>query len=161
MDSVQAWFDDLYLEHASKMIQVASRVLGNVETAEDVVQNVFIVLLARQEEVKQLEKPAAWLYKTLRNQIGNELQRAKYRQTLSIDEQLELGITDTYFSSLSDALPPELTEQERDILCLFYEDRLSHKEIAKRLDKSVFASRARLSRAKARCKKIFLKYSKI
>lgn len=46
MESVSNLFDDLYSQYANKLQKYAERILHNPETAEDVVQDTFIVLLS-------------------------------------------------------------------------------------------------------------------
>ncbi len=157
MDSIQfeQWFDALYFANAKNMAQVAYRIVGSREAAEDIVQNVFIVLLAKKEAVSKMENQSAWLYQTLRNQIGNELKRKKYRQTQSLDESVDLASFDVYFEELALHLPRGLSEKEREILVMRFEEQMSLDEIAERLGISYAAAGTRLSRAKVRCKNYY------
>lgn len=150
------WFDLLYRQQAPRMIQVARRVLGNRETAEDIVQNVFLIALAHEKELQQMEKPNAWLYRVLRNQIGNELQRARYRTTTTLEDTFDLESTDLTPLLLEHCLPKELPDSDQRILISFFEKQLSHEEIAKELGISIFASKTRLFRAKTKYKKLLL-----
>lgn len=58
-------------------------------------------------------------------------------------------------SSLADSLPEGLSDSEREILILFYEEELTHQEMSRRLGISEMNSRTRLFRAKNHCKKLF------
>ena len=116
--SFQQWFDNLYMQNSLKMVQTARRLLGSSESAEDVVQNVFIILLAKKDQVMVHPCPQAWLFVTLRNQIGNELQRQRHRNTDSLDDGYEIGQEDNYEFPFCDCLPPGLTNSEREILSM-------------------------------------------
>jgi RNA polymerase sigma-70 factor (ECF subfamily) len=153
MESFNSWFDELYTKHAPRMVRAARRILDNEELAEDIVQNVFIILLAKQEEIRNHENPTGWLYLTLRNQIGNEMQKEKYRKSLPLDERLAAE-EDRYHFPLRDCLPEGLTEDEKEILIFVYEMDLTYEEISERLGRSVLACRTRLHRAKIHCRKL-------
>lgn len=154
-DLSYSWFNQLYIRYSPHMIQEAQKVLLNYESAEDVVQEVFMIAWLKQDILRKLEKPSSWLYKVLKNQIGNELQRSKYRKAIPLDDHPELISPDISHGTLSDILPVGLSEQERNLLILFYEEQLSHEEIARQIGKSVCASRTALTRAKKHCKKLW------
>lgn len=149
---VENWFDEVYREHMADMLRVARRVLHNDQAAEDAVQNVFVTLLIKQESLRTHPNVPGWLYVTLRNVIGNELQKEKHRS----HEELELNsIQDAQenVDRLEYMLPSALSRSDKDLLIMFYEKQLSYKEIASQLECSVLAARTRLFRAKERCKK--------
>lgn len=148
------WFDQLYEEHMPHMRNVARRSLDSMESAEDIVQDVFVLLLGREGEIRAYERSQGWLYTALYKQIGSYLQRAKYRKTVPVDSRKDLFTEDAYSVPLSECLPAGLTAKEREILLLFYEQGLSYEEIAQRLRCTVLTCRTRMCRAKARCKKL-------
>lgn len=158
MESFSNWFDKIYVENAPKMIRVAYHLLGDEKTAEDIVQNTFIVLLVKPE-VRTYDNIQAWLYVTLKNQIGNEMQRRRHRKFLPLDEwrerESECDSPDHF--ALADCLPKGLTDKEKEILIYIYQDELTYEEIAKKMEKSVLACRTRLYRAKAHCKELLKK----
>lgn len=149
------WFDLLYRQHSPKMIRTAQRVLGSYQAAEDVVQNVFLIALAHKNLLQTFEQPAAWLYKALRHQIGNELQKAKRHNDLPIEYAFDLAAIEED-PPLSDAFSAEMHTQDREILILFFEQQRSHEEIATLLNISVTASKTRLFRAKKHYQKFLL-----
>lgn len=148
------WFDALYLENYERMLTVAAKLLGSRESAEDVVQNTFLTLLDKQKQVRKHPNPTAWLYITLRNTIGNEIQREKYRRSLPLDSVPEPFVNDEYRVPFSDLLPEGLSEKELQILSLVYERELSYEKISSELGISVLACRTRLFRAKNKCKSL-------
>lgn len=148
------WFDTLYLENYDRMLTVAAKLLGSREVAEDVVQSTFLTLLDKQKQVRKHPNPTAWLYVTLRNTIGNEMQREKYRRSLPLDSVPEPFVNDEYRLPFSDHLPDGLSEKEIEILSLVYERELSYEDISAELGISVLACRTRLFRAKNKCKNL-------
>ncbi|WP_297301911.1 sigma factor-like helix-turn-helix DNA-binding protein, partial [uncultured Oscillibacter sp.] len=61
---------------------------------------------------------------------------------------------DAYFTSLRDALPPELEERDREILIAYYEEQAGYEELSKRLGIPVERCRVWVFRAKNRCRKL-------
>lgn len=159
--SFQSWFDDLYLENSLKMIQTAQRLLGNAETAEDIVQNVFIILLAKKDQVMLHPCPQAWLFATLRNLIGNELQKQRHRDTTPLNDNSGGGYEDRYSFPLCDCLPPGLSDSEKDILSMLFEAGYSYKEISYKTGRSELACRLKFYRAKVHCRELLTKSKKV
>lgn len=93
------------------------------------------------------ENLQGWLVVTLRNKIATELQR-KWRHVEQPLTEIS-AITETSCEpSFRDSLPRQLTVDEKDLLCMYYELRLSHREIGRLLGISEAASRMRLIRAR-------------
>lgn len=107
----------------------------------------------KQEEVREkYDNPTGWLYVTLRNQIGNELQRAKYRNHSPLEVAENQPDKDGFVEKLEYTLPTELSDSDREILQMVFEQQMSYEEIAKKLGCSVLACRTRVYRAKKRVK---------
>lgn len=113
------------------------------------VQETFQTLLEKRSDPKVAQHPniQAWLVVTLRNKIASELQRKWRHVEQPLAEDLSVAGPDCE-PSFRDSLPRQLSEQEKDILCLFYELQLSHQEIGQLLGISDGASRMRLIRAR-------------
>mgnify|MGYP003254714624 FL=1 len=117
--------------------------------ADDMVQESFQALLERRDDPKvaEHENLRGWLVITLRNKIATELQR-KWRHVEQPLTEIS-AITETSCEpSFRDSLPRQLTVDEKDLLCMYYELRLSHREIGRLLSISEAASRMRLIRAR-------------
>lgn len=152
MNGSNSRFDDLYREYMPKLFKAAVSILDNRALAEEMVQDVFVVFLLHQKELEHHENLPAWLFRTLRNKILSELQRLKYarEEPLGPEHDSFTAVFDKPFSKLADALPKGLTESEREVLILFFEEGFAHEEIAQKLGISVRASQGRLYRAKSR-----------
>ena len=156
MKTTQEWFEELYKDYMKQLVKAAKKFLHDKELAIDLVHDTFIVALIKEDDVRAHENPRLWLYKVLYNQIGNEMQRQRYRDVTSLELCAELGQNDTYFPALTERLPPGLKEKDREILIMFFEQRLSHEEMAARLGCSVGNCRTKLFRAKERCRELYL-----
>lgn len=154
MDKFQEQFDELYLRHAPKLYKVAFRILLDDAAAKDLVQNTFLLLLNKKAQ-GSLSWPIqpSWLYITLKNLIGNELQNREKHPCVPLETISEVPTYDTPNFSLEDLLPSALPDEDRELLLLFYEDDLPHSEISKKLGISETTCRSKLFRAKHRLKK--------
>lgn len=150
------WFNSIYQQTYVKLLAIAQKALGDEALAEDVVQDVFEDLLKNEELVRGFDYPKSWLYKVLAHRIHNEFRRQRYRRHLAFEESLQVEAVDTFAQAFSEFLPCDLSAEDREILILFFEEQLSHKEIAQILCCSVPACRSRLARAKKRCKESLL-----
>ena len=77
-----------------------------------------------------------------------------------LEQDFDLAAPHREEEDLSDCLPEGLTPRERQILLLYYEEELSHEEIARRLGISELNSRTRLFRARGRCRELLEKSQK-
>lgn len=151
------WFTELYEQNAAKMLRYATYQLRNPSIAEELVEEAFVRLLQRREELTEHPNVPGWLWKTLQHLILTEVKLAKYHREVPLDPAAPLAAPDEREEPLSEALPPGLTDGEREILTLYYEEELSHQEVAARLGISEMNSRTRLFRAKNHCKKLMEK----
>ena len=129
--------------------------LNNPAVAEEIVQDVFLILLLNRSKVEHYEKLGSWLFRTLYHRIENELQRASHSREVTLGPQHELLVGENReFERLEYVLPSELTPMERQILIWYYEDNLSCAEIAARLYRSEHACHTKLYRAREKCRKL-------
>ena len=152
-------FTELYQENASKMLRYASYQLRNQSVAEELVEESFVRMLQRREELTGHPNLAGWLWKTLQHLILTEVKLAKYHREVPLDPALNAAAPEPEEDDLSGVLPEGLSEGEREVLVLFYQEELSHQEMAARLGISEMNSRTRLFRAKNHCKKLLEKKS--
>lgn len=151
------WFTALYEQNAPNMVRYAAYQLRNPALAEELVSEAFVRLLQHQQELQEHPNPAGWLWKTLQHLILTEVKLAKYQREVPLDSIPHISTSDPPVESLADALPEGLSGKEREILLLFFEEELTHQEIAARLGISEINSRTRLFRAKNHCKKLLEK----
>lgn len=151
------WFTALYERNALNMVRYAAYQLRSPALAEELVSEAFVRLLQHQEELQTHPNPAGWLWKTLQHLILTEVKLAKYHREVPLEDAARFSSPETETEHLADVLPEGLSPREREILLLFFEEELTHQEIALRLGISEVNSRTRLFRAKAHCKKLLEK----
>ena len=146
-------FTALYQENAGKMLRYASAQLRDPSLAEELVEEAFVRFLQRQESLADHPNLNGWLWKTLQHLILTEVRLAKYHREVPLDPALQVAAPEED-QGLDQILPQGLSPGEREVLILYYQDGLSHQEIAQRLGISEMNSRTRLFRARKRCKKL-------
>jgi RNA polymerase sigma-70 factor (ECF subfamily) len=157
MNRVDPWFDSLYLKYAPGLVRTAAYLLKDRAVAEEITQEVFVLLLLNREKVESYRSPGAWLYKVLYHCVGNEIQRARRHREVPIGPEHEAVAGDSgEFSRFSDLLPAELSREDRQILTWYYEDGRDCNEIGALLHCSAHACETRLYRARNRCKALLL-----
>lgn len=75
----------LYLQLYEKLFRVAYRMMGSSESAEDLVQQTFLLALFQGEALRAHPCPEGWLMKALHNLAINERRRTARRQEIPLD----------------------------------------------------------------------------
>ncbi len=138
--------EELFTALESPLLAYALRYAGTREAAEDVVQEAFMKL---HEQFGQVEKPRAWLYRTVHNLALNR--RRDSQKTVPLEPAS--NSENENFSAhepVDNSLPPDaqmlrvegiglvrislgaLDERSRELVRLKFHDELSYKEIAAR-----------------------------
>lgn len=149
-------FDDVYGELRSFIYGRCRRLLAREELAEDATQEISLKLLAHWSELPPGEPTRRWLQRVITNYCLNELRNEKRR----VDWPATPGETTAPFrddiadrqliTKLLASLPPEL----RLVGWLSHVDEFDQERIAEELRISRRTVVARLSRFRARAKRI-------
>ena len=83
-----AGFAQLYENHYEAVFRAALRVTGNPADAEDVLQTVFLRVLARGREVEELALPAAYFRRAAVNAAVDVLRRREIHAESGFDERV-------------------------------------------------------------------------
>ena len=154
MPEQNQWFIKLYREHSARLFKQAYYVLRDRHLAEDLVEEVFLILLYKQEDLLTHPNIGGWLSQTLKYLILDETQSARHRLETPLTEDTLAFTVDTYHEALEDSLPKGLSPKDREILILLFEKQLSYEEIAQHLGISILNCRTRAFRAKAHYKEL-------
>lgn len=140
---------ELYEKEYPTLFRIACASGLGQDFADDMVQETFRTLLEKRDDPKVAnhENLQGWLIITLRNKIASEMQ-CRWRHMEQPLEELSAVSEAGYEPAFRDSLPRQLTEDEKDLLCMFYEMQLSHREIGQILGIPEAASRMRLIRAR-------------
>lgn len=155
------WFDQLYLNNYNRLKSSAYELLRDSMYADELVQEAFLILLTKKQELRKKRHPniEGWLVLTVKNLVKNELARASRHNECPLNDEVIPAAVDQY-ASLEDSLPSSLSPAERQVLVWFYEERLDAQEIAERLNISESTVRVKLFRARQKYKKILEKSKK-
>ena len=148
------WYDEIYREHSEFLERIARRLLNDKEYAEDIVQDTFEYVLYHFEEVRSVQNVRQYLTAILKNKIMTRNQLLFQEREIELDEQYTASQEDIYGYPFRDELPEGLSDEEKDILCLFFDYQYSHREIGRFFGCSPLASGMRLMRAKLHYKEL-------
>ena len=127
-----AGFADLYQRHYDAVFRAALRVTGNPADAEDVLQTVFLRVLAQGRDAGSVPPPAAYFRRAAINAAVDLLRRQTVRAGPAYDEQAPHAAVEPP-SLLKEQLRRALATLERDDAALFllrYVEGLSIEELA-------------------------------
>ena len=155
---------EIYVTLSPKLLGVCRRYINDIATAEDIVQDAFIVAIQKEGELKNKEALNGWLIRIVINRAINYLkneQKINFTSTTNfefVDETTEMNtitldhksaILASNFShdDLLEAID-SLSENHKSVFNLYIIDGFSHFEISKLLNVSVGTSKSSLSRAR-------------
>lgn len=131
--------EGLFRQHYSEMFHLARTLLSADEEAEDIVQDVFARLI-ETDIIPETERIRAYLMTAVHHGCTNFIRRAAMRQQMEnlypVDDIIDQQPIDQIAERLEAILAyaSDLTEPHRSIFHLRFDEDLTLKEIAKRLD---------------------------
>lgn len=127
-----AGFAELYERHYEAVFRTAVRVTGNPADAEDVLQTVFVRLLARGGEIEDVSLPGAYFKRAAVNAAVDVLRRREMRAESAYDSEAAHAVVQPPLL-LKERLRRALAILERDEASLFllrHVEGLSIQELA-------------------------------
>lgn len=152
-------FKTIYSKYWSQLFQYAYNVLGDKTVCEDIIQEVFISLWQKSDNLK-IDNLNAYLFKSVKYQIFKHLRNGKIadrhleqlvflQSQNSIEENLAAKELDSEITMLIDRLP----ERCRQIFLLSRFENLSNQEISIQLGLSEQTVKNQISKALAYLRK--------
>ena len=155
---------ETYSTLSPKLLGVCRRYIKDIATAEDIVQDAFVVAIQKEQELKNKDALNGWLHKIVVNRAINYLkneQKINFTSTTNfefVDETTEMNTitlnhksailtSDFSHDDLLEAID-SLSENHKSVFNLYIIDGFSHFEISKLLNVSVGTSKSSLSRAR-------------
>ena len=150
------WFQELYLRFAKSLVRLSCRAGIELEISKEIMQQAFYLLLIKYDSLKDWHTNLpGWLIKTNSNLIKKELNAPRRKHEIPLADWLEVPVEDHYHFPLGDLLPAGLSERHKEILVLCYEEQLSYREIAARMNISEGYVGVMLGRARQELKKLY------
>lgn len=155
--------NDCYNEYRIKLFNYCLARLGARDTADDCVQDTFIVFYNKLLDGEKFDNPRAFLYRTADNFVKRQKQKnaSELRRTVSLDEAGNIGITDDEYAARLDLIDYDecakqliilLTDEEKLLYELRYIQEIGVEEIAEKLGISRPAASMRLMRMRNKIK---------
>lgn len=135
-------FEALYKQYYSVLCNAAENIVGDSDSAEDVVQEVFIKLWNKREEIDSILNPKAYLFRSVINTSITFLEKTKNKVRIDSVKVASLVSTDSNLMSkeleekISAALD-NLPAKCKAIFVLSRFENMKNKEIAEHLGVSI------------------------
>lgn len=150
---------------SKKLLRFAVHFLKDEDDAKDVVQDVFLKLWQKRDELEKIENVEAFAMRMTRNrcldvlranktiEISAETDRKMKEETVDVHKQVEFTEAANQIKKLINQLP----DLQRTVMYLRDIEQLSYEEIAETTELQLNAIRVNLSRARKKVRDEFLK----
>lgn len=162
----------IYTQLSPKLLGICRRYIKDLATAEDIVQDSFIVAIQKENSLKNKDLVNCWLSRIVVNNAINHLKNENkisfsstnnfefvdettMTNTLELDKKSALLASDLKPGDLLEAIDL-LPENHKSVFNLYIIDQFSHLEISKLLKISVGTSKSSLSRARKTVQEILI-----
>lgn len=111
-------FEILFGRHRDGIFRFLLRFTRNRETAEDLLQEVFLRVVAKKDSFQQRSKFTTWLYTIARNLCIDHLRKMRHRNAASLDQPCRPGAESevTLMDRIdSKAVPPDRKAHQIDL----------------------------------------------
>lgn len=159
-------FKKVFLPYHQKLYRIACRIVQDVANAEDIVQDTFVKLWNKRDNMDDVENTEAFAIIILRNTCLDYLRKNKNEcnidydlqipEAVSLSKQLEIKEESERVKKLIDKLP----DPQRQIIMMKHWDGYSDEEIELATGLSAGNIRVILSRARKTVREQFLKMEK-
>lgn len=150
---------------SKKLLRFATHFLKNEEEAKDAVQDVFLKLWQKRDELEKIENVEAYAMQMTKNRcldvikanrtipINAETDRKLKEESVDVHLQIEFSESANQIKKLIDRLP----DLQRNVMYMRDIEQLSYDEIANTTKLQINAIRVNLSRARKKVRDEFLK----
>jgi len=157
MDYSKQEFEHLFKEHYPHMYRMAFSMVENADDAKDAVHQVFTQMWRGKPQVAE-KSVRGYLLAATRNQCLHLLRSRQLQRQM--EEDLRQGMTESesnereeLLHQLQQVIDDNLTEQDRRVLSLHYEEDMTYNETAKVLGISASAVNKHITRSLAKIRK--------
>lgn len=163
MDYTKQQFERLFKGNYPMMYRLAYSILEDGEEAKDAVNQVFAEMWHRKPDVEE-KAATGYLLAAVRNQCLHTMRKIRLQRQLESEYKLQEQVLENnehqeLMAELRQIINERLTEQDRRILSLRYDDELSYSETAEALGISTSAVNKHITRSLSKIR-TFLKIAK-
>lgn len=148
----------IYDRFYDRVFYLAMQFLKSPESAEEIVQDVFLKLWEKRHEIDESRPVEAWLYTVTRNRVINQFRKVAREQaclkikdvlpeTCDFDKTADKKILDREVDILLDQALRQLPEKQREVYRLARLEGYSRNEIAEHLHISALTVKTHMARA--------------
>ncbi len=157
-------FGILYNRYANKVFRKCLTMLKNDTVAQDLSHDILIKAFLSLANFKGKSKFSSWIYAITYNQCIDYLRKQRRYQNVELGDNMDITVDDesTMIKMMQEVrisrlkeLMYALSEEDRIILLMKYQDELSIKEIEATLNIKQSAVKMRLKRARERLEKLY------
>jgi RNA polymerase sigma-70 factor (ECF subfamily) len=156
-------FDLIVKRYKDQLLNFVFRFVGNLEEAEDIVQETFLRVYRKRHAYKRVAKFSTWIYTIAGNLARTELRRRKRKKLFSVTD---MGFEDKDFEITDEAYNPEdrthgimqeeiiqkeiedLSPKFREVILLRDVQELSYEEISKIVNVPIGTVKSRVNRGR-------------
>ena len=168
-------FEQIVNRYKDQLVNFAFRFLGDIEDAEDIVQETFLRVFRKKKAYKNVAKFSTWIYTITGNLAKTELRRRKRRKLLSISslgfEDKDFELTDTKKGpeeNVDDLLQSKVIQKAIDSLPVKFKEviifrdlqELSYEEISKIVKIPLGTVKSRVNRGRLKLQEKLIGYLK-
>ena len=153
---------ELVNRYKDRLLNFVFQFLGDIEQAEDVVQDTMLRLYEKKHYYKEIAKFSTWLYTIARNLANTELRKKKRRKTtylsqLSKERQFEIpaiqddvdqSIQNEFINDRIQSAISNLPEHFKVVIILRDIQELSYEEISNIVEVPLGTIKSRINRAR-------------
>ena len=137
-------FEQVFHRYTPKLLSFIKKITRNDSLSAELIQETFMRLWMKREQLKDIENPSAWIYRIASNLSLNYLQKQSNRKQLlykmapvenaaSPEDLIDVKELNQIIKEAIDHLP----ERRQEVYRLSREAGLSHQQIADKLNISV------------------------
>lgn len=150
-------FEEVYKASSGFVYNVALRVVNNKEDAQEVTQEVFLIIYNKLKSFRFESSFKTWAYRITANYAINFAKKTSRTKTVAFDESWGEGASSSevdkqmdqeHQSLFVEKLLGEITPDQRACVVLRNIEGLSYQEIARALNININTVRSRLKRAR-------------
>jgi len=156
---MNANLETIYNDFHSKLKSFVVGRVSDVDTAEDILQDVYLKIHSKMDGLREEDRLESWIYQITRNAIIDYYRRARPQDELSDSLASPPDDESDAVSQLASSVKGMLgclDDKYREALELTELQGLPQSELATRLDISVSGAKSRLQRAREKLKEAFL-----
>ena len=157
MDYSRQEFEHLFKDSYPHMYRMAFSMVENADDAKDAVHQVFTQMWRSKPQVAR-ESVRGYLLAATRNQCLHQLRTRQLQRQMEEELQQDMALNESeerqeLLQQLQQVIEDNLTEQDRRVLSLHYEEGMTYSETAKVLGISASAVNKHITRSLSKIRK--------